>query len=133
MTTLITGAGGFIGLNVTEQLLAAGLDVVALAIGPLHPEALRAFQSLPGHFSVETGDIIARLPAEDTKDLTLLTRVGSVLRGALRRELVTCLRTGRALRVPRARTRRGKAFVSPDVMITERPPEANDRAVPGHW
>ena len=54
-------------------------------------------------------------------------------RGALRRELVTCLRTGRALRVPRARTRRGKAFVSPDVMITERSPEANDRAVPGHW
>ena len=54
-------------------------------------------------------------------------------RGALRRELVTCLRTGRALRVPKARTRRGKAFVSPEVMITERPPEANDRAVPGHW
>jgi len=54
-------------------------------------------------------------------------------RGALRRELVTCLRTGRALRVPRARTRRGKAFVSPEVMITQRPPDANDRAVPGHW
>jgi IS30 family transposase len=54
-------------------------------------------------------------------------------RGALRRELVTCLRTGRALRVPRSRTRRGKAFVSPAVMITERPAEANDRAVPGHW
>jgi IS30 family transposase len=54
-------------------------------------------------------------------------------RGALRRELITCLRTGRALRVPRARIRRGKAFVSPEVMITERPPEANDRAVPGHW
>lgn len=54
-------------------------------------------------------------------------------RGALRRELVTCLRTGRALRVPRARVTRGKAFVSPEVMIKERPPEANDRAVPGHW
>jgi len=54
-------------------------------------------------------------------------------RGALRRELVTYLRTGRALRVPRARTGRGKAFVSPEVMITERPPEANDRAMPGHW
>jgi IS30 family transposase len=55
-------------------------------------------------------------------------------RGALRRELVACLRTGRALRVPRARTRgRGKKFVSPEVMIGERPPEAEDRAVPGHW
>jgi IS30 family transposase len=55
-------------------------------------------------------------------------------RGALKRELVACLRTGRALRVPRARTRvRGKAFVSPQVMISERPAEAHDRAVPGHW
>jgi IS30 family transposase len=55
-------------------------------------------------------------------------------RGALRRELTACLRTGRALRVPRARTRgRGKKFVSPEVMISERPAEAADRAVPGHW
>jgi IS30 family transposase len=55
-------------------------------------------------------------------------------RGALRRELVACLRTGRALRVPRARTRgRGKKFVSPEIMISERPAEADDRAVPGHW
>ncbi len=55
-------------------------------------------------------------------------------RGALARELVACLRTGRALRVPRARTRgRGKKFVSPEVMISERPAEAEDRAVPGHW
>ncbi len=55
-------------------------------------------------------------------------------RGALRRELVACLRTGRALRVPRARTRgRGKSFVSADVMISERPADAEDRAVPGHW
>jgi IS30 family transposase len=55
-------------------------------------------------------------------------------RGALRRELTACLRTGRALRVPRARTRgRGKGFVQPEIMISERPPEADDRAVPGHW
>jgi IS30 family transposase len=55
-------------------------------------------------------------------------------RGALRRELTACLRTGRALRVPRARARgRGKGFVSPEIMISERPPEADDRAVPGHW
>ncbi len=55
-------------------------------------------------------------------------------RGALRRELTACLRTGRALRVPRARSsRRGKSFISPEVMISERPAEAADRAVPGHW
>ncbi len=55
-------------------------------------------------------------------------------RGALKRELVACLRTGRALRVPRARTQgSGKKFVTPEVMISERPAEADDRAVPGHW
>jgi IS30 family transposase len=55
-------------------------------------------------------------------------------RGALKRELVTCLRTGRALRVPRARNRQ-KAWghVTEEVLISERPAEADDRAVPGHW
>ncbi len=55
-------------------------------------------------------------------------------RGALRRELTAYLRTGRALRVPRARTRgRGKRFVTPELRIAERPAEVEDRAVPGHW
>jgi IS30 family transposase len=55
-------------------------------------------------------------------------------RGGLRRELTACLRTGRALRVPRARVRgRGKSFVCEQIMISERPAEAEDRAVPGHW
>jgi IS30 family transposase len=55
-------------------------------------------------------------------------------RGALRRELTACLRTGRALRVPRARTRgRGKAFIVPEIMISARAAEVGDRAVPGHW
>ena len=55
-------------------------------------------------------------------------------RGALRRELTACLRTGRALRVPRARTRkRSRGFVTPEIMISERSAEVADRAVPGHW
>lgn len=55
-------------------------------------------------------------------------------RGALKRDLVQCLRTGRALRVPRARTKeRGKKFVTPELLISERPAEADDRTVPGHW
>ena len=55
-------------------------------------------------------------------------------RGALKRELVACLRTGRALRVQRARAKRQTwAHVTPEVMISERPAEVEDRAVPGHW
>ena len=55
-------------------------------------------------------------------------------RGALKRELVSCLRTGRALHVPRARAQaKAWAHVSEEVMISSRPVEAQDRAVPGHW
>jgi IS30 family transposase len=55
-------------------------------------------------------------------------------RGVLRQDLAACLRTGRALRVPRARTRgRGKKFVGAEILISQRPAEAADRAVPGHW
>jgi IS30 family transposase len=55
-------------------------------------------------------------------------------RGVLKRELVACLRTGRALRVPRARARNQPGgHVTRQVMISERPADAEDRAVPGHW
>lgn len=58
-------------------------------------------------------------------------------RAALSREYVACLRTGRALRVPRARTRRARrnnrGFITPEVTINRRPAEVIDRAVAGHW
>ncbi len=55
-------------------------------------------------------------------------------RGALKRELVSCLRTGRALRVPRARAQaKAWAHVSEEIMIANRPVEVEDRALPGHW
>jgi transposase, IS30 family len=55
-------------------------------------------------------------------------------RGELRRELARALRTGRARRVPRRRDgARQPRFTSPMIMISDRPAEAGDRAVPGHW
>jgi IS30 family transposase len=55
-------------------------------------------------------------------------------RGALKRELVACLRTGRALRKPRERSRnKPQGHVTADVVLSERPAEVTDRAVPGHW
>ena len=53
-------------------------------------------------------------------------------RGELRRELARCLRTGRARRRPRG-SRRRPGVIKDMVMISERPPEVADRAVPGHW
>jgi transposase, IS30 family len=53
-------------------------------------------------------------------------------RGELRRELARCLRTGRAKRRPRGRGE-NTGQIRDMVMISERPAEAEDRAVPGHW
>lgn len=55
-------------------------------------------------------------------------------RGVLRRELAAALRSGRARRKPRRQAQqRRERFAHPMVMISERPPEVADRAVPGHW
>ncbi|MCX5198057.1 IS30 family transposase [Streptomyces sp. NBC_00249] len=55
-------------------------------------------------------------------------------RGELRRELAGALRSGRARRRPqRQANSRQPRFTDPMVMISERPAEAADRAVPGHW
>jgi IS30 family transposase len=54
-------------------------------------------------------------------------------RGALRRELAASLRTGRALRKPRRKDGERRGKIPGMVMISERPAEAEDRAVPGHW
>ena len=54
-------------------------------------------------------------------------------RGALRRELAACLRTGRALRKPRRKDGERRGKIPGMVMISERPAEVQDRAVPGHW
>ena len=85
--------------------------------------------------------IARRLPIDFPEDETMRISHEAIYqalfvqgRGALRRELTACLRTGRALRMPQARTRgRGKTFISPEIMISQRPVEAADRAVPGHW
>jgi IS30 family transposase len=55
-------------------------------------------------------------------------------RGALRRELTAALRTGRAIRKPRRRgDARGSRQIPPELLISSRPPQIEDRAVPGHW
>jgi IS30 family transposase len=56
-------------------------------------------------------------------------------RGQLRRDLAACLRTGRAVRRPRRRAdaRRARPRVPAELLISERPAEVADRAVPGHW
>lgn len=79
---------------------------------------------------------IARLPVDFPDDGSMRISHEAIYqalyvqgRSGLKRELTACLRTGRALRVPRARTRgRGKKFVTDEVRISQQPAEAED-----HW
>lgn len=54
-------------------------------------------------------------------------------RGELRKELAACLRSGRARRRPHGRNPKSGPKITGMVNISQRPPEAADRAVPGHW
>lgn len=54
-------------------------------------------------------------------------------RGELRTQLTIALRQGRARRVPRTRPAAARGAIKDMVSISERPPEVEDRAVPGAW
>jgi IS30 family transposase len=85
--------------------------------------------------------IAARLISEYPEDMTMRVSHETIYRtlfvqarGALRKELTVCLRTGRTQRRPHMRTEQsGAGRLRNMILISDRPPEAEDRAVPGHW
>jgi transposase, IS30 family len=93
---------------------------------------------LEEHWSPEQISVMARqeFPGEPEMRVSHETIYQAIYvqgRGALRRELAVCLRTGRALRKPRRRGGQRRGRIKDMVMISERPAEVADRAVPGHW
>ena len=95
--------------------------------------------SAPDHWSPEQISHRIRLefPHDESmriSDETIYRALYVQGRGGLNRELTKCLRTGRALRKPNHRVEtRGKRIIAPELMISARPPEVADRAIPGHW
>lgn len=84
-------------------------------------------------------EIVARLRLDHTDDPEMRVSHETIHqslfvqgRGELRRELARCLRSGRSIRKHR-RTTDGRGRIPGMVMLSERPAEADDRAVPGHW
>jgi IS30 family transposase len=86
----------------------------------------------PRQISIELRTDFPEDPSMQVSHETIYQAIYVQGRGALRRELAKCLRTGRALRRPQRRNeRRGR--ISGLVSISQRPPEVEDRAIPGHW
>ena len=106
----------------------------------LHPRLCREVErGLHAYWSPQ--QISARLIRDYPDDLemrvsheTIYRTLFVQARGALRKELTVCLRTGRAQRRPHLRTEQsGAGRLRNPILISVRPPEAEDRAVPGHW
>lgn len=73
--------------------------------------------------------------ARNVSHETIYNTLYAMPRGELRRELIACLRQGHINRWPRSRgtNRKQAGFIAEDVLIHVRPPEVDDRQVPGHW
>jgi transposase, IS30 family len=87
----------------------------------------------PEQISVALRRQFAGRPEMQVSHETIYQSVYVQGRGALRRELAVCLRTGRAVRKPRRKEGERRGRIAGMVNISERPAEAADRAVPGHW
>jgi transposase, IS30 family len=106
--------------------LADNPELLARVIDDLHQ--LWSPQQIATRLRLEFGDDHRMRISHETIYKTIYVQG----RGELRRELARCLRRGRAKRVPRGRIdNRGQ--IADMVMISERPAEVEDRAVPGHW
>ena len=103
--------------------------------GPLWPEVRQYLEAglSPEQVSAQLERVHPEEPDLNVSHETIYHAIYAAPRGALRRELVALLRQGRSTRKPRTRgqDRRGKLVDM--VSIHVRPPEANDRLIPGHW
>ncbi len=72
-------------------------------------------------------------PVRHVSHETIYTAICAQPRGELRRQLIACLRQGRGMRMPRSRGTDRRGQIPDMVSIHVRPPEVNDRVMPGHW
>jgi transposase, IS30 family len=72
-------------------------------------------------------------PERHVSHETIYTSIYALPRGELRRQLIVCLRQGRATRLPRSRGEDRRGQIPDMVSIHVRPPEVEDRVMPGHW
>ena len=72
-------------------------------------------------------------PERHVSHETIYTAIYAHARGELRRDLIACLRQGKSSRMPRSRGTDRRGQIPEMVSIHMRPPEVDDRVMPGHW
>jgi len=125
-----------LGAERVAQRLAGRPKQTKLSRCPRLVEAIEA--GLARRFSPQQISARLRLEYPDDPEMrisheTIYLSLYVQSRGELRRQLTKQLRSGRASRRTRGRARQAPDWISAQVSICERPPEVEDRAVPGHW
>ena len=87
----------------------------------------------PQQIAATLRTVFPRQPRRHVSHETIYTAIYAHPRGELRRQLIACLRQGRSTRKPRSRGTDRRGQIPEMVSIHVRPPEVDDRLMPGHW
>jgi len=110
---------------------AAKLDVASVAWGIVL--TLLSWKWSPQQIAATLKRVHPDQPEHHVSHETIYTAIYAQPRGELRRQLIACLRHGRSTRMPRSRGTDRRGQIPDMVSIHVRPPEVNDRVMPGHW
>jgi IS30 family transposase len=110
---------------------AAKLDVASVAWSVVL--TLLSWKWSPQQIAATLKRVYPDQPEHHVSHETIYTAIYAQPRGELRRQLIACLRHGRSTRMPRSRGTDRRGQIPEMVSIHVRPPEVNDRVMPGHW
>jgi IS30 family transposase len=110
---------------------AAKLDVTSVAWSVVL--TLLSWKWSPQQIAATLKRVYPHQPEHHVSHETIYTAIYAQPRGELRRQLIACLRHGRSTRMPRSRGADRRGQIPEMVSIHVRPPEINDRVMPGHW
>jgi IS30 family transposase len=110
---------------------AAKLDMAGVAWGVVL--TLLSWKWSPQQIAATLKRVYPHQPERHVSHETIYTAIYAQPRGELRRQLIACLRQGRGTRMPRSRGTDRRGQIPEMVSIHVRPPEVDDRVMPGHW
>ena len=110
---------------------ARKLDIGGVAWGVVM--TLLDWKWSPQQIAATLKSVFPNEPERHVSHETIYTAIYAQPRGELRRQLIACLRHGRSTRLPRSRGTDRRGQIPEMVSIHVRPPEVNDRVMPGHW